>query len=174
MIREPAFYIGKPIFSLQTMLRQISFWDHRVFPVIPSGVYGRNTFASVRSLQGAYGLPQTGRVDQATWTAVTEAYQEALCASFPPMILPFWPVEKTVQPGGRDPNIYLVQAMLHVLAQRFSALNAPAFTGTLDAATASGLRWVQSAAELPQNGVLDAQTWHALNDLYRISTGTNA
>lgn len=174
MTREPAFYIGKPIFSLQTMLRQISFWDQRVFPVVPSGVYGRNTFASVRSLQAIRGLPQTGRVDQATWTAVTEAYQEALRASFPPLILPFWPVETAIQPGRQDPNLYLVQAMLHVLAQRFSELTAPAMTGKLDTATANGLRWVQAAADLPQNGVLDAQTWSALSDLYRISTGTDS
>lgn len=171
MRREPAFFIGKPIFSLQTMLRQISFWDRRVLPVIPSGVYGRNTYASVRSLQAVCGLPQTGRVDPSTWNAVTAAYREALCASFPPQILPVWPVGRIVPPGAQDPDLCLVQAMLHVLAQRFSGVSAPELTGRLDTATTNGLMWIQAAAGLPQNGALDAQTWRALGDLYRNSTG---
>lgn len=174
MIREPAFYIGRPIFSLQTMLRQISFRDPRVLPVIPNGTFGRNTYASVRSFQAAYGLPQTGRVDQTVWDAVAAAYEAALRDVFPPEVLPFWPVGQVLRPRAQNPDLYLAQAMLYVLSQRFRDLPTPTFSGTLDAATAKGLRWVQQAAGLPQNGSLDTQTWRILSSLYRGMTGPAA
>lgn len=174
MIREPAFYIGRPIFSLQTMLRQISFRDPRVLPVIPNGTFGRNTYASVRSFQAAYSLPQTGRVEQTDWDVIVAAYEAALRDVFPPQVLPFWPVGQVLQPGSRDPDLYLAQAMLYALSQRFRDLPAPIFSGVLDAATAKGLRWVQNGAGLPQSGALDAQTWRALSDLYRSMTGPAA
>lgn len=174
MIREPAFYIGRPIFSLQTMLRQISFWDPRVLPVIPNGTFGRNTYASVRSFQAAYGLPQTGRVAQTDWDVIVVAYEAALRDAYPPQVLPFWPVSRVIRPGTQAPDLYLVQAMLYALSQRFRDLSTPAFTGTLDASTAKGLRWVQKSASLQETGALDAQTWRALSDLYRGMTGPAA
>lgn len=171
MTRAPEFYLGKPIFSLQTMLRQISFLDQRVLPVIPDGVFGPNTFAAVRSFQTAYGLPPTGRADLATWNAVADAYQTALTAVFAPTVMPFWPMGQTIRPGERDGSVYLVQAMLHVLAKQFSGLTAPSLTGALDQATAAGLRWVQAASDLKPTGELDSATWLHLNGLYRIAAG---
>jgi len=38
-MREPAFYLGKPVRSLQTMLRHISEEDTRILPLIPDGVF---------------------------------------------------------------------------------------------------------------------------------------
>ncbi len=175
MTRAPEFYLGKPIFSLQTMLRQISFLDQRVLPVIPDGVFGANTFAAVRSFQTAYGLPPTGRADLATWNAVADAYQAALTAVFAPTVMPSWPMGQTIRPGGQDGSLYLVQAMLHALAEQFSGLTAPPLTGILDQPTASGLRWIQAASGLKQTGALDSATWLHLSGLYRIAAcGANA
>ena len=52
-MREPEYYLGRPVRSLQTMLRQIADTDSRVLPVIPDGHYGKSTYASVRSFQEA-------------------------------------------------------------------------------------------------------------------------
>ncbi len=44
----------------------------------PSGTYTENTARTVRSLQRRAGLPETGRVDKATWDAITILYNQAL------------------------------------------------------------------------------------------------
>ena len=69
-MREPEFYLGKPVRSLQTMLRHISEEDTRILPLIPDGVFGGNTYASVRSFQQTYQLPDTGAVDSSTWNSI--------------------------------------------------------------------------------------------------------
>ena len=167
-MREPEFFLGKPVRSLQTMLRHISDVDPRVLPLIPDGYYGRNTYASVRSFQQAYGLPETGQVDLPTWEAIVAVHNQVLPARFPPITAPIWPAGQTIQPGQANLHLYLVQAMLTVLARFFPALQAPAFTGILDPATAEGLRWVQKASGLPETGALNTVTWHNLNNLYRV------
>lgn len=58
-----------PIRNLQIMLRVL-----QENAPIPSGIYGQETEAAVRSFQLANGLPPTGRTDYATWNAVVCAY----------------------------------------------------------------------------------------------------
>ena len=170
-MREPEFYLGKPIRSLQTMLRHISEADSRILPLIPDGFYGRNTYASVRSFQQAYGLPDTGEVDPITWDAIVAVHNKILPERFSPITAPVWPSAQAVAPGETNYHIFLVQAMLAVLADFFPAVQSPTLTGILDPVTEAGLRWVQTAGGLPVTGALNTATWHYLNGLYRIMAG---
>lgn len=169
-MRKPEFYLDKPILSLQTMLRHISAVDPRVLPVIPDGQYGSNTFASVLSLQEAYGLPLTGEVDLATWDTIVAAFDRALPQLTAPATAPAWSAGQSVQPGQFNYHIYLVQAMLAALADFFPYLTTPSLSGTLDTVTQQGLQWIQSAAGLPPTGALDTATWNYLNGIYRTMT----
>lgn len=170
-MRNPEKYLGNPVRSLQTMLRSVSETDPRILPLIPDGVYGKNTYASVRSFQQVYDLPETGSVDGTTWTRISDTYHSVVPRLHTPKTIPFWSVETMFSMGEQNYHLYLVQAMLRVLADFFPALQPPEVNGILDQATADGLRWLQRAAELPETGSLDTETWHVLNGIYRVVTG---
>lgn len=171
-MREPRDYLNRPVLSLQTMLRQLSDLDDAILPVIPNGQYGRNTFASVQSFQQAAGLPPTGVADLATWTQLRLAHDAALEQLRAPATEPQWQIGQAVELGEENLHLYLVQAMLTALSRFFPQLTAPAPSSVLKEDTAAGLRFIQEAAGLPQTGALDTLTWHALNDLYRVTVGT--
>lgn len=53
--------------TLQTMLRVVASVTGEIPMVIPDGIYGAQTAASVRQFQQAADLPATGKVDEPTW-----------------------------------------------------------------------------------------------------------
>lgn len=171
-MRQPEIYQGNPVYSLQTMLRQISDFDPRVLPIVPDGYFGRSTHASVRSFQQAYGLPVTGDVDEATWNAIANTHNRALRERAMPVIEPVWFPGQSIDPGEENIHLFLVQAMLTALSRFYPELQAPAVNGILDSVTERDLKWIQKAAGLPQTGSLNTLTFHALTTLYRTATGT--
>lgn len=170
-MRQPEYYLGRPVLSLQTMLRQISDVDSRILPVVPDGYYGQSTYASVRSFQQAYGLPPTGEADALTWDTIAAVFQQTALERFPPVIQPVWGLTQTVTPGQFNYHIYLVQGMLAALSNFFPAVAPPPLDGILGPATEQGLLWVQQAAGIAENGQLNSLTWHFLTGLYRAATG---
>ena len=60
---------------LQYMLTVLSEFYPDVPPVEQDGVYGDSTRRSVMAFQQHVGLPATGAVDSATWTALYRAYE---------------------------------------------------------------------------------------------------
>ena len=173
-MRDPEYYIGRPVESLQTMLRTISDTNAHILPVIPNGQYESNTYASVRSFQKVTGLPETGTVDLETWNKLVEAYNRSLLQYTIPTIRPNWFSAQKVLAGEYNRHLYLIQAMLTALSLEFPDLTAPAPTGILDLQTQTGLRWVQAASGLEQNGSLDTATWNSLNALYRTTIGNGS
>lgn len=170
-MKEPSFYLGKSVTSLQTMLRQISEADARILPLIPNGFYGKSTHASVRSFQQAYGLPETGEADPMTWRTLAEVHSRILPGRFPPVIRLMWTPETVLQAGIANNHIYLVQAMLTVLSKILPDIPAPEFSGSLDTNTTLGLQQIQIASGLPVTGNLDTVTWHHLTGLYQTLAG---
>ena len=65
-MRGEAFFVGKPVESLQAMLRQIAAVEASVDSVIPNGRFGQDTARAVASFQRFAHLPQTGKVDLQT------------------------------------------------------------------------------------------------------------
>lgn len=72
------FFVGKPIRSLQTMIRAIGRINRSLPPVIPSGIYSQDTVQAVSSFQREYGLPVTGVVNLGTWNRIVEIYDDSL------------------------------------------------------------------------------------------------
>ena len=64
--------------ELQTYLYGISLFDRRVPQVLPDGVYDRYTEEAVKAFQRAYGLPDTGETDSATWDRIAAIYRDYL------------------------------------------------------------------------------------------------
>ena len=83
MIAEPSYYVGRPVESMQTMLRFAAEGNNRLLPVVPDGVFGPNTMAAVTAFQRYYGLPATGVMNGATWERLVQTYQAQLVQQAP-------------------------------------------------------------------------------------------
>lgn len=157
-----------PIHDLQTMLRTL----------LPEqglgrdGIYGKQTHEAVREFQRQQSLPQTGVTDQKTWDALVRAYEHELVlrSEAAPLQIVLQP-HQVLERGSKNLHLYLVQAMLRALAQFYYDMPVFAVTGALDDPTAKALIRLQQAAELPQTGTLDKQTWRHLAAQYRSMVG---
>lgn len=162
-MRPPESFIGQPVRSLQTMLRVIAQEDDRQPSVVPDGIYGTQTMNAVSAFQRTHGLPITGVTDQNTWDAIVAIYEPAMTRISPAQV-----VELILQPsqvirrGDREPNIYIIQAMLLVLSQIYQSIAPPSQSGTWDEATATALENFQALTGLPQTGEVDKVTWKHL------------
>lgn len=153
------------------MIRVIAESDDLQPSVIPDGIYGPQTVTAVSTFQRRHGLPVTGITDQATWDQVVAVYEPALIA-----VGPVQPLEIILDPnqiirqGESNPNIYLVQAILIVLSEKYGSITPPAVTGILDIPTSNALSQFQILTLLPATGELDRQTWKNLALHYPMAT----
>lgn len=162
-MRKPESFIGQPIRSLQTMLRVIGENDPRHDRIVPDGIYGPETVSAVSTFQKIHGLPVTGVTDNQTWETVLEIYEDALIeqqAALPLQII--LNPGQVIRKGERHPHLYLVQAMLAVLAEEYDSIGKIAVTGLLDDATEDALSSFQALSGLPMTGQLDKRTWYHL------------
>ncbi|MBO4938252.1 MAG: peptidoglycan-binding protein [Oscillospiraceae bacterium] len=162
-MRPGESFVGQPIRSLQTMLRVLGENDGRYMRVIPDGIYGPQTMAAVTAFQRNHGLSVTGIVDQMTWEAITAAYEPAVIEQIEAQ-----PVDVILNPGQvlrkgtSSPYLYVAQALLLVLSQRYSSVSAPSQSGILDAVTSDSIASFQALSALPMTGELDKITWKHL------------
>ena len=170
-MRKPESFIGQPIRSLQTMLRVIAENDPAHDVIIPDGIYGPETLAAVSTFQKLHGLPVTGVTDNGTWDAVVKIYETALVEQqeAEPLFILLNPGQ-VIRKGERHPNVYLVQAILTVLAEEYDSIPRPASTGILDEATSDALASFQGLSGLPMTGNLDKQTWRHLALQYPLAS----
>lgn len=162
-MRPPESFIGQPIRSLQTMLRVIAENDPSHERIIPDGIYGPETVSAVSTFQRIHGLPATGVTDNRTWDTVVTIYENALVEQDEahPLLVILNP-SQVIRKGERHPHLYLVQAMLTVLAESYESIGRPSSTGILDEATADALASFQAISGLPMTGQLDKHTWKHL------------
>lgn len=162
-MRPEESFVGQPVRSLQTMLRVLGKHDSRYNTVIPDGIYGPQTVAAVSVFQRNHGIPVTGITDQATWEAITAAYEPALIH-----VDEAQPVDIILNPnevlhrGDESPYLYVAQALLMVLSEVYASIARPSQSGILDAPTADSLASFQELSGLPMTGNLDKITWKHL------------
>lgn len=162
-MRPPESFIGQPIRSLQTMLRTIAEDRPGYISLIPDGIYGPDTMRAVTVFQRNHGLPPTGITNQETWEAIVAEYDPALISrdSAYPLNVILNPGQ-IIRKGERHPNLYLVQAMLQVLADTYRSVGTPSHNGILDGPTAESIASFQMLSALPMTGQLDKRTWKHL------------
>ena len=162
-MRPDESFVGQPIRSLQQMLRVIAENDERQPSVVPDGIYGNDTVRAVSAFQRNAGLPVTGIVDQETWEVVVAKYDLALIqqAEAEPLRIVLDPGQ-VIRRGERNANLYIAQAILYVLSQKYGGITPPGMTGVLDVATSDSLSSFQEMNLLPITGELDKHTWKHL------------
>lgn len=174
-MRPTESFVGQPIRSLQTMLRVIAEDDPTHITLVPDGIYGPETVRAVSVFQRKHGLSVTGITDMETWEKIVSEYEPALVrvdeAEALHIILN---PGQVVRKGESHPHIYLVQAILAVLAQVYDSIPLPGMTGTLDEATADSLAAFQFLSGLPATGHLDKNTWKHLARQYPLASNRQA
>lgn len=170
-MRPPESFIRQPVRSLQTMLRVIAEDDARQPTVIPDGIYGPSTLAAVAAFQRIHGISVTGVTDQDTWEAIVAEYEPAMTRVGPAQVLEIiLEPGQIIRRGQRNPNLYIIQAILQVLSEIYSSISPPSMNGELDAPTAESLARFQAMSGLPETGELDKITWKHLALQYPLAS----
>ena len=169
MYEERRDLVGKPVESLQTMIREIAYIDNDIAPLITDGIYGNQTATSVKQIQRSGGLQQTGVADLQTWEHLTARYLNAVNRLYPESLTTrLLPGEKVEYEEARD-IMFIVQGMFLALEIDFSDTPKVQATGVNDSATQDALRWMQDRSDLEAHGKLDIPTWNALVRAYMLS-----
>ena len=166
MEQEDAF-IGKPVRSLQTMLRMLAQTDPQLPVLIPDGIYGAETMRCVMAFQKQHALPQTGITDYATWNAVCAAYRAAEADLLPPSPLQIdMPPGQILSEGQESALVLLLQTLLHTASAVYSNLPDCTLCGRYDEETVRSVKALQKACGFSETGCLDKALWQLLAGLY--------
>ena len=157
------FYEGKPVRSLQTMLRTVAHTEPGLLSVIPDGCFSPRTAEAVARFQQKHRLPVTGIADEATWDALVCAYETAKIDAVPAQSVQIHlRAGQVIRRGEENHKLYLVQAMLLTLSFLAEELPEPELSGELDEPTRAALVAFQLRAGLSPTGEVDKTTWKAL------------
>ena len=169
---EQGTFLGRPVRSLQIMLRTIAKTNPEIPPVIPDGVYGEGTMRAVTAMQRYAHLPATGIVDQATWEEIVSMYYDACEEMAPPQCLaPGMAPGQCIGPGEENLHLYLVEAMFRALGKIYDNVPAVEINGINDEKCECAVKWLQKMSDLPETGQVDKKTWRYLAGLYRLACG---
>ncbi len=158
------------IYELQEFLRYISDYIKGVPKVHPDGIYGPETERAVRAFQVKFKLPQTGEADLATWTAITETYDELHRINRIPNKIAAFPIEVPHLKDGDDfEEIYFLQIMLRRIAKIYKNITSPDLTGIYDAKTIEAVRDF-SRLYGRESDIVDRDIWNILTDTYNAFT----
>lgn len=172
-MRKPSYYIGRPVESLQTMLRVIAAHDAAQPGPVPDGIYGAETMRAVKTFQHNRHLPPTGITDLRTWNAVRDAFETAQIEAMPaaPLEIDLSPLQR-IEEGSQNLHVTLIQSMLHTVAQMYGNVPDCEVCGVYDEKTVNAVRAVQQACGMEQNGCIDKAFWRQLVGLYAQAVGT--
>lgn len=169
---EPSYFIGRPVESMQTMLRVAYEGNNRLVPVVADGIYGPNTMSAVTAFQRSCGLPATGVMNQATWEKLVRTYQrEIILQGAAEPLLAILNPHQVLKIGECNYHVNLVQAILKVLGSVYRGIPQVSVTGSLDGPTVTAVRRFQSICGLRESGEVDKDTWRHLCRQYTMAAG---
>lgn len=171
-------YYGNNVRFIQVRLNRIS----ANYPSIPKiqpvdGIFGPETEAAVKEFQRIFNLTQDGIVGPATWYKIqfvfnsvkrlSEIQSEGVLIGEVQKLFP-----ASLKLGDSGMGVSVVQYFLRIVGLFNPDIPIIEVTGTYDEATAEAVRAFQEQYGLPQTGVMDAETWYTLFDVYTGAVAT--
>ncbi len=141
--------------------------------IVPSvaidGIYGDDTAYAVRVFQENYGLEPTGRVNEATWNALTDIYN-GIVESLPDYysdtdILPF--PGRVLSLGVEGNDVRILQEYLNELAAVYPEIPTVEVTGVFSPETETAVRAFEELNGLEPRGVVGVVAWYELSRAVR-------
>ncbi|MDE5557514.1 MAG: peptidoglycan-binding protein [Ruminococcus sp.] len=149
------------IIELQTYLYAISFINKEIPPIVPDGVYNRETIFAVKAFQHEYGLQETGNTDPTTWNKIVSVYRSHIRAD--PMPYNVFPSQNYIVHSGESGQlVYILQAMLGAICSSYDNSPEIKVCGNYNKETSETVRFFQKKVGLPQSGNVDSGTWNML------------
>lgn len=166
--------IGQPIRSLQTFLRKISQYYNCITPVIPDGIYGTQTRNSVAEFQKAFFLDITGEVDNKTWDKIVEVYSTIYENTKEPNCVKIFPrAETNIGIGNTSEHLFVIQAMMKNLSDKFDNLSNVDITGVHDLNSTNSVKQLQIIAGMAPTGIIDRFFFDILTSMYDMHVSRN-
>ena len=160
-------FLGQPVRSAQTFLREIANQFDEMPKVIPDGIYGAQTEASVRWFQNFRGLPVTGVIDKRTWDTLLEDYLILLSEREPPVCVNLLPKDfDVILPGEENLHLHPIQAMMKNMSLKFDTVSDLDITGVHDEASVNSVKSLQKILGKEESGAIDKAFWNDLVAMY--------
>ncbi len=163
---------GPNVVTLQVMLNRIS----QNYPAIPKissvdGIFGAQTEAAVERFQQIFDLNVDGVVGRATWYALVRYYiavtrMAELRSQGQRFYANSWAVTDPINEGDRGVKVEHLQYMLSVLADYIPEIPSVAIDGIFGPSTRNAVLAAQRRFDLPQTGIVNAQTWDEIYDQF--------
>jgi peptidoglycan hydrolase-like protein with peptidoglycan-binding domain len=154
---------------LQYMLNELALSNAALPRLVVTGRFDEPTLEAVMTFQRDFFPPVTGVVDQATWDAIVDAYQQNQLFNGAPALLRVLPSSRFfTKEGQSSEQLLLAQAMLSSLSRAVTNFAGCAMDGNNSGETLADLQMVQALSGLPVTGTLDRATWEFLARLYHM------
>lgn len=159
---------GNPVRVLQYYLAFVAAYNNAVSAPAIDGTFGQATLASVREFQSAYGLPQTGVVDETTWDKLSEVYL-GIIESNPPQFLANVPVPYPGTPlvlGSSGEAVRVLQERLDFISEFFENIEPVETSGYFGEQTVTAVNSFLRDMGLPEKGIVGPGVWKLIEDTY--------
>lgn len=149
------------------MLNLLSEYYDTVPSVAQDGVYGPSTSSAVAAFQQAYGLPVDGVVGPLTWESMYNAIKgiyisEGRSSEFStaPAFSQYPGIPLSM--GARGNSVMTLQNHINDVVPVFASVPTINATGNYGQNTRKAVSELQNQMNLPQNGVVDENTWNSI------------
>lgn len=149
---------------LQTYLRQLSYHDSDIPPIVIDGIFDSQTRDALRAFQKKYGLNPTGRLDLATNDLLYEKYLLSLATYQIPMpldIFPIYPDTYYYSIGSAGFEVGVIQHILTELSSIYD-FDIMEHDGIYSQNTADAVAGFQEKNGIFPTGRVDRMTWNML------------
>ncbi len=161
-------YTGEGIDLVQYFLSVIGLFNPEFPRVQITNVYDAATERAVTELQQNNGLPATGEVDVATWNLLYDQFR-GITFIVPELqnALPIVPYNGVVlRQGSSGERVELLQQYLNAIAEVYTDVPQVDVLGIFGPQTYNAVREFQGLFALEQDGVVGAETWQMLLEVY--------
>ena len=159
---------GDGVRVVQYLLSYVALFDSLVPPIAVDGIYGDKTAAAVRAFQGTVGLPETGVVDEATYSALYDTYRGYIGSipdsQFVGVARPY--PGFVITEGQSNEYVTALQQYLSVISETFPEVPSVAVDGVFGPATREAVIAFQNRFGLTPDGNVGLGTWEAIASLY--------
>lgn len=157
--------LGKPIESLQTMLRGITFYYEDLPRVVPNGVFNSQTENAVKAFQKKFNLEITGIVNFVTWEKVSEIYTQAAVQTA--VVGSVYPNEWfVIEPYESSEHLHTMQAMMKNIAEKFNNMGEVAVTGIHKDDSIAMIKRFQEIFGMDETGTITNELWRKIENMY--------
>ena len=159
---------GNGVRVVQYLLRYVANFDDRIPPISVDGIYGERTASAVRAFQEIYGLPITGAMNEATYSALYDVYRGYITSlpdsQFIGIARPYpgFPVTE----GQSGESVRYIQQYLDLISRTYPEIPEITVDGVFGQATENTVRAFQRRFGLTEDGIVGLSTWEAIGSLY--------